>query len=373
MTIPRVSSTLSGKIEEVVLDATVAPQGSALPTPPPTYRDRSGGLVGFGILQIILGGLVVLLIPVILLGALLSRRGSSPAPWSGFLMTIPGYLFTAAVLVTLGIGSIQARRWARALTLVISWFWLVMGIWITVLMTAIMPSMFAAGFRQAAQANPNAGAASMPTAVVAFILTFVIVLFAVFLIVVPAAFVLFYRLSDVAETCKARDPVPRWTDRAPLPVLGASLLYAYGAAYYLLMSLTTPVFPFFGRYLTGIPGAMGCLILVPFGVFLSIALFRLQLAGWWIAIVALVARTTSAVITYSRADLTETYSKLGWRGQQLEAMSQNPLIRGKIMLWWSVGYMVFFFVYLLWLKRYFRPAEVENPRVNPDSLAPGVL
>ena len=86
----------------------------------------------------------------------------------------------------------------------------------------------------------------------AVILTLIIIFAAFFLVAVPIAFVVFYSRKDVAETVHHRDPLQRWTDRTPLPVLGASVVLALGSLYFLLVGLTNPVFPFFGRYLTGV-------------------------------------------------------------------------------------------------------------------------
>jgi hypothetical protein len=55
----------------------------------------------------------------------------------------------AVALIWLGIGSIKARRWARALLLIFSWSWLVMG----VCMTAVMPFFMA---KVMANLPPNA-------------------------------------------------------------------------------------------------------------------------------------------------------------------------------------------------------------------------
>jgi len=41
------------------------------------------------------------------------------------IISILFYALLAVLFVWLGIGSIMARRWARALVLVSSWFWLV--------------------------------------------------------------------------------------------------------------------------------------------------------------------------------------------------------------------------------------------------------
>ena len=319
--------------------------------------------MAFGILQIILGALVSLGIPFLLLGALLSRKVGGGMPVGSYVLTVISYLFGAAVLVTLGIGSIRARRWAHALTLILSWAWLFIGIMMTVFLTAVLPSTFVTAFRQAAARNPNA--TEMPTGVMAVILTFVIVLFSVFLIVLPLVFLLFYRKKDVEETVKHRDPVERWTDRCPLPVLAASLLFTWACPYYLAMSATTPLIPFFGRYLTGIPGAIGCLLFAILDGYLAYSLFHVQVAGWWTAIAALTLRTISSVVTYAHGDLLQAYSRMGWKDTQLQMMNQNPMFRSNLILWWSVGFLLAFVGYMLWIKRYFHspshPGVMDQP------------
>ena len=332
------------------------------PPSPPAYRDRSGGLLAFGIVQIVVGGLVSLGIPFMLLGALLSRRVGGALPAGSYVLPMVSYGFAAAVLVTLGVGSIRARRWAHALTLILSWASLFVGIMMTVFLTAVLPATFVTAFRKAGAVNPNTG--EVPTGVLAVVLTFIIVLFSIFLVVLPLAFLLFYRKKDVEETVKDRDPVERWTDRCPLPVLGASLLFAWSCPYYLLMSFTTPLIPFFGKYLTGLPGAVGCLLFAALDAYLAYSLFRLQLAGWGIALAALTLRAVSAVITYARGDLVQAYSRMGWKDAQLQMMSQNPMLRSHLILWWSVGFLLVFLGYMLWIKRYFQrspDSELTSP------------
>ncbi len=348
------------------MDAPLVPTAQNLPSPP-SYRDRSTGLQVFGVIQIILGGLVLLGIPLILLGAIMSRKMTGTTmPMSTYFFGVMNYGVLAIVLIALGIGSIRARRWAWALTLILSWVWLAGGILGTILITAMLPSAFASGFRRAAAVNPNAG--ELPTGIAAVILTFVIVLFAVFLVVLPLIFVLFYRRKDVEETCKGRDSVERWTDRCPLPVLAASLMFACGAAYYLLMSFTTPMIPFFGKYLTGIPGAVGCLTHAMIDTVLAVWFFRKQLLGWWVAIALLTLQTISAAITFTRGDLLQAYSRLGWRSDQLQDMSNNPMFRGHLMLWWSLLFLLLYLGYLVWVKRYFVvPPAYANRLAVADS------
>lgn len=320
----------------------------------PTYRDRSTGLTIFGVVQIILGIFAALMVPFALLGVFLSRLGPESAMHPRqFVSGIATYVFAAAVLLTLGIGSVQAKRWARALTLVTSWYWLAIGILLTVLLTAILPVTMKTALAQAQQNSPGASP-EISTGIMAVILTIMIVFAAVFLVLVPIGFVVFYSRKDVAETCRHRDPVERWTDRAPLPVLGASIVLFVGALYLLVIGITTPLFPFFGRYLTG-AGGVGCFIaLAALDIYLSVSLFRLQPSGWWIALTTLAVRLISVTITYARADLMQAYSKVGFSDAQLKMMNSNPMFRSHVILWWSLFSMLALFGYLIWLKRYFK-------------------
>lgn len=271
---------------------------------------------------------------------------------------IASYAFMAAVLLTLGIGSVQMRRWARALTLVISWYWLVTGVLIIVLLTAVLPVTM----RSLLHAQQNA--AAMSAGVMAIILTVIIILAALFLIVAPMAQIAFYSRNDVAETCRHRDPIARWTDRAPLPVLGASVVFAAQTLYLLSAGLTTPMFPFFGRYLIGAP-AIACFVaLGGLDAYLALAFFRIKPVAWWIGIVAALIRLLSMAITFGRADLLQAYSKLGWSDAQLQVLSSSPMFRSHVVLWWSLISSVLFFGYVLWLKRYFRiPAAPQQSEV----------
>jgi hypothetical protein len=331
----------------------------------PEYRDRSTGLVVFGVVQIILGLLAALMIPLAALGAFLTRfsPGVSMRPGQ-YLSGMATYALAAAVLLTLGIGSIQMKRWARALTLVISWYWLITGVLITVLMTAVLPVAMRSILH--AQQNAAGGSAVISAGVIAVILTIIIVLAASFLIVVPIALVVFYGRKDVAETCRHRDPVERWTDRVPLPVLGASVVFVAQGLYMLSSGLTTPIFPFFGRYLIATPALAWFLALAALDAYLAITFLRVKPVAWWIAVVAASVRLLSMAITFGRADLMQAYAKLGWSDAQLQVLSSNPMVRSHLVLWWSLISSILFFGYVLWLKRYFRIATAPE---QPEPLA----
>jgi hypothetical protein len=337
---------------------------SELPPPaPPSYADRSTGLTIFGIIQIIMGALAALMIPLMLLGALFSRKTGTAMPAGMYVATICSYSFIAALLITLGIGSIRARRWAWALNLILSWMWLIFGVFATIAMIVFLPASFMAGMKQAAAAAPNPY--PVPTGVMAVILTFIIVFFSIFGVMLPIAFLLFYRRADVAQTCKQRDPVERWTDRCPLPVLAVSLLLGWGAIYFLLMAVTTPMFPFFGKYLTGWPGRAGCVAFFAVETYLALSFYKLRVTAWWIAIGAVVLRLVSIIVTLRHADPLEIYSKLGWSQAQAQQIGAQPAFRNgmRMGVWSTVIFSAIFLGYMIWIKRYF-VAKTDPPAVG---------
>ncbi len=119
-----------------------APLDNESPAPPvmPDFKDRRTGLITFGILEILLGVLCVLLSGLMVLSqVMLSRTTATPLNWQMILPAIFMYLGIAVVFVWLGIGSIQCRGWARALMLIIAWIWLCVGIVMVPVMAVMMP------------------------------------------------------------------------------------------------------------------------------------------------------------------------------------------------------------------------------------------
>lgn len=327
--------------------------------PAPSHRDRSTGLTIFGIIQILLGGLCALMCPLALFGLMMSRKISGiSTPMASQLLGVLWYALMAAIFITLGIGSIQARRWAHALSLILSYVWLICGVLIVVLITAIVPVAIRTGLQ--------AGSKDVPAGVMAVVLTIGIAFAAVFLIVLPIIFLVFYSKQDVRETCRQRDPVERWTDRCPLPVLAMSLLFAFTAFYYLATGVAKPLLPFFGVYLTGIRGAIGLLLLAALEAYFSRAFFRLKPTGWWIAVFTRGLFLISTAITFTRNNLMDVYVKIGMSSREMQQLNSNPIVHSRAVLFFGLSFSLIFFGYLLWLKKYFKnPNPGQEPSYDP--------
>jgi len=146
------------------------------------------------------------------------------------------------------------------------------------------------------------------------------------------------------------------------------VLFSVGALYFLVAGLTAPVFPFFGRYLTGLPGGACLLAVAALDGYLAVATFRLRPAAWWIAVIALPLRLLSMILTYLKADVMEAYARMGRSDAELRMLESSPLLRGHVVLWWSLVSVIAFFGYLVWLKRYFKSPSPQA-EISPTMVA----
>lgn len=304
-------------------------------------KDRSFGLSAFGLMQIAMGGFSALLVPLMLLSAVLKpQSGTSMAQ----LVPVAGlYAALAITLVWLGFGSIRARRWARALTLVLAWMWLAMGIVSLVGMVAWMPKMADIG---AAQGKP------IPSQIASIMYGAMFITMTCIYLLLPGIFILFYGRSDVKATCDAMDPVVRWTDRCPLPVLSLSLLLGFAATSVVWSAGYGFVTPFFGIIISGIPGALFFLGLSSLFGYLSWATYKLKMEAWWVTLAAIVLLGLSTVISFSRVSLMDLYREMKFPAAQLEMIEKMGVMKFNMPLIASVNIAIFI-AYLLWVRGYF--------------------
>jgi len=315
------------------------------------YKDRSAGLLIFGILTILLGCLAGLIVPLMLIGqAASAKAGGAPTPISTILPGMFIYGILAVALVWLGIGSIMVRRWARALLLIFSWNWLVMGLFVLVIMAFFIPKMLAT-----MSSSGTTGQPAVPSAAIAGMMIGMFLVFGVLFVILPAVWTFFYNSRHVKATCEGRDPVTRWTDACPLPVLGFCLWLLLGVPMLLIMPLAGHgVMPFFGMFLTGAPGTMLCLAIAAIWSCAAWSLYKLEQRGWWLILIALCVFMLSALLTFAQHDMMEMYRLMGYPEAQIEQMQKSGLLVGNRMTWLMAFSMLPFLGYLLFIKKYLR-------------------
>jgi len=228
-------------------------------TPPslpaaPEYKDRKLGLVIFG-------GLLALFGVVFLL------RTWNWFEWPPQFANNPPILISHSVvgvlMVWLGVGSILARRWARVLMWMLSW----MGVGLGALLVFWSFS------------KPFEDEELLAAMLVGGCIYGVLALISA----------LFYSSKNVKATCVVRDPVERWTDRLPVPVL-VLMLGMTAWAFMMFLIVGYGVVLFVQGAETGPPSLLPllhpALRIAVYGC-AAWGLFRLRPYGWWAAFVAL--------------------------------------------------------------------------------------
>jgi hypothetical protein len=311
------------------------------------FKDRRGGLIAFGILVILIGCVSALFVPLMVVGALM-LRSSAPASAADPRAVASAAVLYAALAVTfiwLGVGSIRARRWARTLLLILAWLWLVTGVVAMAMTALLLPEILA---------MPPPGVEPLPDAVRSLMMVVVLVVLVLILVVLPGVLVLFYQSRHVKATVEARDPVPRWTDRCPMPVLGLSLSLGLGVVSLVpMMVLYHSVVPVFGRLVTGLPGGALLVASMVILAYCTWATYRMKPAGWWVLTVSLVVVMASSALTFTRVDLIEMYRAMGYPEEQIAQLREMNLFTGSHLLWFMAITAVLMVGYLVWVKKYF--------------------
>jgi hypothetical protein len=180
-------------------------------------------------------------------------------------------------------------------------------------------------------------------------------------ILLPAIWTSFYSSRHVKATCERRDPVTRWTEACPLPVLGFALWLVVAVPMLLVMALTgQAVMPFFGMFLSAAPGAVLALVMAGLWSYAAWSLYKLDPRGWWLILIALCLFTVSNLLTFARNDVMDMYRLMGYPRAQLEQIQKYSVLSGNGMMWWMVFMMVPFLGYLLFIRKFFVRSARES-------------
>lgn len=319
----------------------------SVPFSPLPFKDRKTGLVIFGAITVLMGCCSALLVPLVIFGRTLAANSSNPPPSSPIVFPVVLYGFFAVALVSLGIGSIRARRWARAILVIWSWSWLIIGVMSLLVFAFMAPQLIATIQAARLPGQPEF------TATTRYILVLTpIVILGTMYVLLPLTWALFYSGRNVKATCEARDPIIRWTDRCPLPVLAVCLWLVLGALMMLLMPALHAVAPFFGVLLSGMAGTIVYLLLAFIWVYAAWALYRLDRRGWWAIFAVMVVLCVSNLITYSLHDLSEVYAAMGYSTAQIGQIRKLVALDRSLLLWCSLVFTVPFLGYLLYIRKF---------------------
>lgn len=294
----------------------------------PVYKDRRGWLIAFGVIEILIACFLVMMAAIMILaGPSLPKTPQQPSVPEGFFYIIGAfYLVLAAGFVTVGIGSMRAREWARITMIVVSSIWLAFGVLGTLFSAVLMPAIL----RQQQQTMPQQP--PLPEGFHTMVLVITVAIQAAFMIVLPLSLLLFYCGKNVKATCQAAGraigtlgsvgslgpsgpsgtlpQAPRW----PVPIVILIVWFAFCALSVLSVAFWVPSVAFFGTFIRGVSAQI---ILVAIGVlyaYCAWAFYRLRKEGWVLAVVTsvfwLVSGVVSLIVLGPARMLEESYKQM---------------------------------------------------------------
>ena len=315
-----------------------------------SFKDRKGLLIFFGIILLLTGG-ISLLFSVLSLFTIALQQTTVPAdqqiPFGTVLFAVLIYVAIGAVFISLGIGSIQAKRWARSLTLLLSWLVLISGAITLVFMIFYAGNLF-----------DQIGAITQEDPMVLeIVLAITYVFITVILIIIPGIFILVYRSKSVMKTVQKYDPELSWTEKCPLPLMAHSFFLLYIAFVPLFLIGYGFFAPFFGTFLSGWPAALLWCANSIICIYLAIEVYRLNIRAWHYSLYLFFLWTISAFVTFMYHDYWDIYQYMNIPSESIALMQElDYFSRGNILILLVltfVSYLIFYF----YAKKYFKKIE----------------
>jgi len=328
----------------------------------PRFKDTKGRLVVVGVFEIIGAAFCMLMLATAVVGKLLAPRAREQPSIATFAVLI---VALTALLLILGVGSINTRRWARAIGLCVGWIGLVVGIVGVGFIIASIPAL-----RTLLQSQAQATGRPLPVHASNAVVIVIVATVTFFYVVIPGALVLFYRGDNVRRTCEARDTKPRWTDRVPLPILATVLINA-GTALALLCTIPTygRACLVFGALLVGHTAIAVYVLLTALFVYLTAGLYRIDRRAYWIYLASTLILAVNAWMSFRSDGLMRLYRALDLPAVQLNALAKSPFMTSGAVGDGVVASSIAMLLWALWLKRYFTDATPPPLTANTTVIA----
>jgi len=332
--------------------------------PVPVVKNRRPWLILFGVVELLLGAFLALLSILMMVALLFADRlpssQATPAARAPMVAALLLFGVFAVVFVSVGIGTLLARRWARMMMLVVSTCWLLIGVFSMIAIAAVMP-IITGQIRQQATTSPPA---------VGVVLGILAAFFVLFYLLLPASFLFFYTRRSVKAAFEAKERDASPTGRPPIPVLILSIWMGY-VAVASLFGLITRVQILFGVLFTGVPAVLVILLMAGVYAWLARGLYRMQRSAWWGTVAVNVLSGVSGAVSYARVPIPRFIEVMQ---RAMPTQSNMPeVVRSLLQGWfpWTILAVHALFVgFMLLVGRYIpagnnrkdlHPAETPDP------------
>jgi hypothetical protein len=221
-----------------------------------------------------------------------------------------GYYAIAALLIPVGIGHVQLRRWALTLTRLYCWFWLGAGISLIVNLVVLIPPALRLGLSRAVLMVRSAGIGVSSFS---------------FLVLLPVLALWFYKSKKVSLLFEERDSNNYWTERFPFSLLAVLLLFVIIILVMHIAMFLQSMFPMFGQILLGRQAAYvntACIVILGLLIYGTV---RLRMWAWWGSLVFISLLTISSVMSFTRYSFYELINMLNFPAYEMGFLDKFKL------------------------------------------------
>jgi hypothetical protein len=331
-----------------------------------TYRDRRGWLIAFGVFEILFAIFCTFIILVVVAVFTLpqfrnSNSQQNATQAAGLVSAIVVYGSMAAVFLTIGIGSVRCRNWARIAMIVVSGFWLVVGVITTLVIAFLFPEILRQQNGVSAQAAHN----------MVIVMTG---LMGALMVALPSLLLFFYTRPSVRDTCLARKTgkthtasLPQLTPIVKLPGVPAPIIVLavwQGLGVFSVLGYFKYHSTFvFGVVLHGLPAFSVLFSLTALSSYAAWAIYRRQAEGWFLALTLALFSLASNVATFAGRDMLQVCREMGMREEQIQVLYTFPQLRW--IIWISaVPVTTAYLALLVYTWKFFSPPPAVTGRTT---------
>lgn len=308
-------------------------------------RDRTVGLIVFGTLDILFGIFCFSMAMLLLISVAALGLGGMKS--IHFLLALLFLFFLTGWFVVVGLGSIKARRWARALLLVGAWVAVFFGTLVLAAILFVLPEMY----------SLVADSELFPPAEALDFISFLIFILVLLQVVFPVVGIAFYGSPSVQSTCERLNPEPSWTDRCPLPLLAMSFISIIGSFSIFFAGTTNYTVFLFGYVVNGFPGAVVVASISATCGYVGWGAYTRKMHAWWAAYAIIVLISASLMLTFSGMDMASMYAMMGYTEEQNRHLQEFYPLSPSTLTFMSCAWGIMACIYLVWVRDRFRPEK----------------
>ena len=245
------------------------------------------------------------------------------------------YYLMALILIPLGWGHLKRQSWVPKVSAVLLRTWLVAGI----------PLLLFFLFMLISFKEPSPG-------FVVFSLLVCVLLYPV----VPVSLIRFYESRHVSDIFHAGGKNDSRINSFPPSMLVTVILYSGGILFFHILLLYRGIFPFFGTWLTDLPGFAMTILSIFFLALLAAGTLKRKIWAWWLSVTGIAAFMISSGLSLVSGDIQSLVRVLKF--PETEAgMFMNMPLKGWHLCTMACIPLLFLLIAVLYSKKSFHETD----------------